>query len=295
MKKVFENQEIMILSNKELAESNGYILTFMDGSSVNASTRTVTNKGSGEIIIKDLPMWPPMVDIIKEQQAFDSIKHLNISGDMSNVIILPNEGNGCLVSMGGADEFVQNSSIRQRENELYIETPDSKSNIHIKMNSVWVNGKRLPPRLEDDFGYIEVRCSSLYSLCVNGSGSGEIFSHVPIKSLKAQIKGSASIDAALLENVELTISGSGSLVADELNGRLYGRVSGSGSIDILSGVIDNVDVAISGSGNLTIGALVKTAMLSHSGSGDMVIAHVLDGYTARGTGSGFIRVLKTGI
>lgn len=162
------------------------------------------------------------------------------------------------------------------------------------MNSIWVNGKRFPPRLEDDFGYIEVKCSSLYSLCVNGSGSGEIFSQVPIRSLKAQIKGSTSIDAVLLENVELNISGSGSLTADELNGCLHGRISGSGSIDILTGVIDNADVAISGSGSLTIGALVKTAMLSHSGSGDMVVAHVLDGYTAQGTGSGFIRVLKAG-
>ncbi len=50
MKKIFEDQEIMIQSNKEIAESNGCILTFMDGSSVNVGTPTVTNKGSGEII-----------------------------------------------------------------------------------------------------------------------------------------------------------------------------------------------------------------------------------------------------
>ncbi len=87
-------------------------------------------------------MWPPMIDILKEQQSFDSIKYLNISGDMSNVIILPNEGNECIVSIGGADEFVQNSSIYQRGNELYIETPDSKSNIHINMNSIWATTAR---------------------------------------------------------------------------------------------------------------------------------------------------------
>lgn len=294
MKKIFEDQEIMVLSNKEVAESNGYILTFVDGSSVNVGTRTITNKGPGEIIIKNLPMWPPIVDILKERRTFDSIENLNISGDMSNIIILPNEGNECLVSIGGADEFIQNTSIYQRGTELYIETPENKSNIHINTGSIWVNGKRLPPRLEDDFGYIEIKCSSLYNLYVNGSGSGQIFSQVPIKSLKAKIKGSTSIDAVLLENAELNISGSGSLTVDELNGHLYGRVSGSGSIDVLTGVIDNVDVAISGSGDLIIGALVKTATLSHSGSGDMVIVHVLDEYTVQGTGSGSIRVLKTG-
>lgn len=294
MKKIFENQEIVVLSNKELAESDGYIITFADGSFVNISTRTITNKGSGEIILRDLPMWPPMVDILKEQKTFNAIKHLSVSGDMNNIIILPNDDGECVVSIGGANNFVKNSSFYQQGEELHIETPASKSNIHINMGSIWVNGKRLPPRLDDDFGYIEVRCNSLYSLYVNGSGAGDIFSQVPIKNLKAKIKGSTSIDAMQLENAELNISGSGSLVADELNGSLYGRISGSGSIDILTGVIEHADVAISGSGDLTIGALVKTADLSHSGSGDMMIAHVLDEYTAQGSGSGSIRVLKIG-
>lgn len=295
MNRIFEDQEIIVLSNKELAENNGYVLKFSDGSSVDVTTRTVINKGSGEIVIRDLPMWPSMSDILKEQKTFSPIKHISVSGDMNNIIILPNEGTECLVSVGGADDFVQNSSIYQRGDELYIETPESKSNVHINMGSIWVNGKRLPPRLEDDFGYIEIRCNTLYSLYVNGSGSGEIFSQVPIKNLKANIKGSTSIDAIQLENAELHISGSGSLVADELNGSLYSRISGSGSIDILTGVIDNADVNISGSGNLIIGALVKMATLSQSGSGNMMIAHVLEEYTAQGTGSGSVRVLKTGI
>lgn len=295
MNRVFENQEIIVLSNKEIAENNGRFLTFADGSSVNIITRTVTNRGSGEVIIKDLPLWPPMTDILKKQLTFDTIKHLSVSGDMNNIIILPSEEADCLVSIGGADDFVQNSSIYQQGDNLYIETPESKSNVHINVGSIWVNGKRLPPRLEEDFGYIEIKCNSLYSLYVNGSGSGNIFSQVPIKNLKAKIKGSTSIDAIQLENADINISGSGSLITDELNGVLYGRVSGSGSIDILTGVIDNAEVAISGSGDLTIGALVKIATLSHSGSGNMMIAHVLDEYTAQGSGSGSIRVLKTGI
>jgi len=294
MNRVFENQEIMILSNKELVENNGYILTFSDGSSVDAIRRTVINRGPGEIIIRDLPLWPPMSDILKKQMIFNTINHLTISGDMNNVIILPNEGTESLVSIGGAEDFIQNSSVYQQGDELHIETPKNKRNIHISMGSVWVNGKRLPPRLEEDFGYIEIRCNSLYSLYVNGSGSGDIFSQVPIKDLKAKIKGSTSINAIQLENVELDISGSGSLVADELNGYLYGRISGSGSIDILTGIIENIDVKISGSGDLVVGALVKTAKLSLSGSGDMMIAHVVNEYTEQKTGSGSIRVLKKG-
>ncbi|RGH26093.1 GIN domain-containing protein [Anaerostipes sp. AF04-45] len=294
MNRIFESQEMMILSNKEVFKNNGYIFTFADGSSVNVATRTVINKGPGEIIIKDLPLWPPMNEIFKEQLKFNAITQLSVGGDMNNVVILPNEGSECLVSIGGSDDFVENSSVYQRGDELCIETPKSKSNIHIDMGNVWVNGKRLPPRLSEDFGYIEIKCNVLHSLYVNGSGTGNIFSHVPISNLKAKIKGSTSISAIKLENAELNISGSGSLVADELNGSLYGRISGSGSIDILTGTMENLDVQISGSGDLMIGALVKTAALTLSGSGNMMIAHVLDEYTTQENGSGCIRVLKIG-
>lgn len=294
MNRIFANQEIMVLSDKKLADSDGYFLTFDDGSSVNISTRTVINKGSGEIIIRELPLWPQMSDVLKKQMTFDIVNHLIVSGDMNNIVILPNEGTECLLSVGGSDDFVQNSSISQRGDELYIETPKRKSNVNFNMGSIWVNGKRLPPRLEEDFGYVQIKCSSLYDLYVNSSGSGSIFSEVPIQSLKANINGSTSIDVIQLENAELDISGSGSLAVDELNGCLYGRISGSGSIEILTGLVENVDVKISGSGSLAIGAAVKTATLSLCGSGSMMIAHVLDEYTEQKSGSGFIRVLKVG-
>ncbi|MDD4415088.1 MAG: DUF2807 domain-containing protein, partial [Oscillospiraceae bacterium] len=294
MIKVFENQEMMVLSNKEFIENDGYVLIFGDGSSVDVPTRTVVNKGLGEIVIKDLPLWPQMTEVLKEQMTFEAIQTLNISGDMNNVIILPNEGSECFVSIGGTDDFAQNTSVYQQGNELHIETPKNNSNIHVNIGSVWINGKRLPPQLEENFGYIEIKCNSLHNIYVNGSGSGEIYSQVPLEYLKVKIQGSTSIDAIKLEKAELNISGSGSLSADELNGYLFGRISGSGSIDILSGLIENVDVAISGSGNLVIGATIKTANLSLSGSGDMMIAHVMNEYTEQKTGSGFIRVLKKG-
>ena len=64
------------LMNKKVAESNEYMLAFMDGSSVNIGTQTVTNKGFGEIIIKDLPMWSLMIDIFEGQQSFEDVKSM---------------------------------------------------------------------------------------------------------------------------------------------------------------------------------------------------------------------------
>lgn len=294
MNRVFENEEMMILSNKEHTLNRGTYIMFADGSFVDIGTRTVTNKGPGEILIRDLPIWPPMADVIKAQEVLRPFKHLRVSGGMNNIIIRPSENHECLVSIGGAEAFSQNSFISQRDDELYIETPENKKNVYVNHGRIWVNGRRLPPRLEEDFGYIEIQCNYLHSLCADVYGVGDILSYVPIKTLKANIKGSSSIEILQLRDAEINISGRGSLSVDELTGDLYGRVSGSGNIDILTGVIDRADVAISGSGNLAIGALVKSAALSHSGSGNMMIAHVLDEYTAQGTGSGSIRVLKTG-
>ena len=90
MKRIFENHEIVVLSNKEFALNRGSLITFTDGSFVDVDTRVVTNKGAGEIVIRDLPMWPSMEDIIKEQRILKHIKHLSVGGGMNNIVILPN-------------------------------------------------------------------------------------------------------------------------------------------------------------------------------------------------------------
>ncbi len=294
MNKIYENQEIMILSNKQVVCDNGRTLTFTDGSSVDVSSRKIVNKGTGDIVIKDLPLWPCMEEILRDQHAFDGICHLIVNGDMNNIVIVKDDSSHCTVSIGGADEFVQNTSIRQQGDQLFIETPRSKSNVHINMGSIWVNGKRLPPKLDEDFGYIEIKCNSLESLYVKGTGTGDIYSQVSINELQAKINGSTSLDLIYAETVNAEISGSGNISVDHLCGVLYGRVSGSGNINILNGEVDTVDVAISGSGSLLVGATVKKASLILSGSGEMLVAHILDEYIEQKTGSGFIKVLQKG-
>ncbi len=294
MKKVFANKEVMILSDKSVVSNERGFFTFEDGSFVDVSSRKIVNKGVGEIVIKDLPLWPEMVNILRDQQMFDGVRHLIISGDMNNIVMIPNDAPNCTVSLGGAGEFVQKVSIYQQGDLLYIETPRRESNVHINIGSVWVNGKRVPPKLEEDFGYIEIKCNGFKSLQVNGRGTGNIYSQVPICELRAKIKGSTSIDAVQIENVDVEISGSGNITVDQLNGSLYGRISGSGSIDILNGQVNSIDVAISGSGSLVAGVEAKNASLSLSGSGAIMVAHVLNEYIEQKTGSGLIKVCKKG-
>ncbi len=294
MDKIYENREVIILSDKSVASDNGRILTFTDGSSVDVVSRRIVDKGAGDIVIKDLPLWPPMAEILQDQRAYDGIAHLVVSGDMNNIVIVPNESESCMISLGGSDKFVRNVSIRQQGDQLYIETPRSESNVHINMGSIWVNGKRLPPKFDEDFGYIEIKCNILESLYVNSTGTGDIYSQVPIGELQAKIKGSTSIDTMQAENINVEISGSGKIRIDQLKGNLRGRISGSGSIDILNGEIDDLDVTVSGSGSLLVGATVRTASLILSGSGEMLIAHIVEEYVEQKTGSGFIKVLRKG-
>ncbi len=291
---IYEDREVMILSDKLVASDNGRIINFTDGSSVDVMSHRIINKGIGDIIIKDLPLWPEMAEILRDQQSFNGIANLIVSGDKNNIILIPDDSPYCTVLLGGADEFVQNTSISQEGDTLYIETPRSNSHLHINMKNIWVNGKRRPPDLGEDFGYIKIKCKGLESLYVNGTGTGEVYSQVPICELKAKIKGSTSIDAIQTKNIAAEISGSGDISITELNGNLRGRISGSGSIDVLNGEINDLDVTVSGSGSLIVGATVNTASLILSGSGEMFVAHVLEEYIEQRTGSGSIRVLRKG-
>src|SRR5665647_1020169 len=137
MNSIYENQEIIILSDKTVESDNGRILTFTDGSSVDVESHRIVNKGAGDILIKDLPLWPAMAEILRNQRDYDGIAHLIVSGDMNNIVIISNESESCTVSLGGADEFVKKTSIRKQGDQLYIETPRNESNVHINRGSIW--------------------------------------------------------------------------------------------------------------------------------------------------------------
>lgn len=294
MKTIYEDSEVQIISDKEPVPGKP-LITFTDGSSVNLDTYEVINKGPGEIIIRNRPMWPPMADIIKREERLFPLKHIHIEGGMNNVFIVPSDSGECTASIGGSDEFIQECDVSPCGDTLYIRTPKNERRTYVNMSSVWVNGHREPPQLDDDFGYIEVKCKHLNSITLDGWGIGNIISNVPVGTLKVKNKGASSIDLIRLQNAEIISSGSGSFSVVEMYGDLYGRISGSGDVHILSGCLSHADVDISGSGNLLVGARIQTAELSHSGSGNMMIAHILGEYTTKKNGNGTIRVLKSGI
>ena len=293
MKTIYEDNEVKIISNKEPAPDKP-LITFTDGSSVNLDTYEVINKGPGEIIIRNKPMWPSMDTIIQKQERLFPIKHIHIEGGMNNVLVVPSDGNECFASIRGADKFAQECDVSQCGDSLYIRTPKNKKRVYVNTKSVWVNGRRKPPKLDDDFGYVEIKCNYLNAITFDGWGVGNIICDVPVNALRVENEGSSCFDIIRLKNAEITSSGSGNVFITELDGSLYGRISGSGDIHILSGYISHADVNIKGSGNLLVSAPIQTAELSHSGSGSMILTQILGEYTIKKTGSGIIRVLKSG-
>lgn len=126
-----------------------------------------------------------------------------------------------------------------------------------------------------------------FDRCVRDLGSMKIFITVPDVSSLA-ISGSGDIiseNTMVVGDIELKISGSGTidvgLEADDINA----RISGSGVIS-MEGVGDVLDLNISGSGDLNaFGMTLRVADINISGSGDAEV-FVTDSLLVRISGSG---------
>lgn len=152
--------------------------------------------------------------------------------------------------------------------------------------SVTVEGKQnLIDELERDVrnGIWDIE----FDRCVTNMDEMKIFITVPdLTSLK--ISGSGDIvseNTFVIGDIDLNISGSGTidlgLEADDINA----RISGSGKIN-MEGIGDQLDLDVSGSGDLTaFGLTLRTADITISGSGDAEV-FVTDTLLVRISGSG---------
>jgi hypothetical protein len=116
---------------------------------------------------------------------------------------------------------------------------------------------------------ITVKAPSVHGFAVSGSGALQII---------------GGIDG---DDAKLRVSGSGKILADEINAsNVEAKISGSGSIDALGGNADHLDLTISGSGDINLLPLIaKTANTQTSGSGNMHV-NVTDDLDVHISGSG---------
>ena len=91
-----------------------------------------------------------------------------------------------------------------------------------------------------------------------------------------------------------TISGSGDIRVDRVNGPFAGRISGSGEMELPSVDSPTFSLAISGSGDMEAAGRCGTGSLSVTGSGDIDASRLTCGtLTATTTGSGDIDARST--
>lgn len=91
-------------------------------------------------------------------------------------------------------------------------------------------------------------------------------------NLYTYISGSTKVHAQAVRGIKATISGSGEVAINQLNGgEAKLQISGSGSIKIQDGRASELDANVSGSGNIWANVIAQDADLCVSGVGEIVV------------------------
>lgn len=110
--------------------------------------------------------------------------------------------------------------------------------------------------------------------------------------LEVKISGITEIQAGMIKNLQVKISGSGNVIVQQVNGIVSARINGSGNIAINSGYSTSFTTTVSGSGNVNFGGVAEKADMSVSGSGDIYLGECLTTPIKSKSGSGHISVGK---
>ncbi|MDO7786064.1 GIN domain-containing protein [Desulforamulus aquiferis] len=292
MKKLYENGEVAIFSDKELLNNNGRCLKFTDGSIVDLYDYSITNFGVGEIEILYLPMKPDQDNLIIQRRSLGLIDSISLSGGSVNIYIVWSENNENYIDITGTEKFLKGLRLSESRGHLEVQTPNNGSYIFI--GEVWVNGKRQKPDPDPLYGEITIGTKQLNNLQLISKGKGNVYSELPINQLNSKINGSMTLNLREVGQANVSISGSGGVTINSVLGNSLFNISGSGSITIKKGIVDEVSLGVSGSGSINAMVSVKKAYLDLSGSGNIVLDHVKEVSQEKKSGSGIIKVLRRG-
>lgn len=292
MKKIYQNEEVAIFSDKEFVNNNGRCIEFSDGSTVDLYNYMITNFGVGEIKIVYLPQKPEQDDLITRRNKIGMLDNIMISGGISNVNIINSHDNENYVNIIGTEKFFEYLYINETKGQLEIQGPVENNSIVI--GEAWINGKRQKQKPDPFYGEITIAISSLNNLKVTSNGKSNVYCEVAINKFYSNIKGSSTIDLNEVGNADVIISGSGKVKINSLLGNSSFRISGSGKVCINKGIVEKIRLNVSGSGAISAMISVNKALLNLSGSGNIVVENVKKVSKEKRSGSGYIKVLKRG-
>ncbi len=159
---------------------------------------------------------------------------------------------------------------------------------------------------------IAIKVPAATPIDLHDAGSGSYVIGPVGSTLKLELAGSGTIDAANATDLDLRIAGSGDLKLARLDGparidirgsgnaridagtlpRLDAELHGSGAFKLGAGEIGTIKASVTGSGDVTIDGTVKDGSVSATGSGDIQIAKATGEIQSSKTGSGEIRIGK---
>jgi hypothetical protein len=122
------------------------------------------------------------------------------------------------------------------------------------------------------------------------AGSGDLRAG---DSTLADLRVAGSADTVLRtarDGLTAHISGSGEINADEVNGPLHVKVTGSGDVKVRGGAVSDMVAVVAGSGDVTFGGVAQSLDASIAGSGDVSAAKVTGSVTKHVAGSGDVNV-----
>jgi Putative auto-transporter adhesin, head GIN domain len=105
------------------------------------------------------------------------------------------------------------------------------------------------------------------------------------------VAGSGRIVARSLPGGMMAVSsGSGDINVGEVFGPVDVRIGGTGGVTVAGGRASHMDASIAGSGDIRMGGSAESLTASVTGSGDVVVSHVTGPVIRRVFGSGEVRV-----
>jgi hypothetical protein len=193
------------------------------------------------------------------------------------------QGNTQKVEIEGDKEVLEKATIEVDGDKLVISQEE-------KWFSFW--------DWNDDNHKITVYVTVVNIDAISVSGSGTIIGETKLTatSLDTRVSGSGSlqIEAAVNNELEANVSGSGRINLKCTAKNFDSNVSGSGKIEVTGTISDRADFSISGSGKIEASGVANAVKTSISGSGKLLAANLeTNTCDVRISGSGNVEINVT--
>ena len=300
---VAKNEQVGCYSDKKVLSASDTEITFADGSRADFESRTVINRGRGEIRFYELEFvqWKVDAKVTSLEKRFSDFESLYLSCSIpctARVLLADGSfegvkatGSAVFISLIEADVSGSTLEVRIKSLNSGISHEDKQQNkldVYIpatcnKSAKLKISGSA-NINAYSDFETLTMSVSGSGNICAKNAGdasasiagSGIIEFGEVSKSCETSIAGSGVINAKSFgKSAAVKISGSGEVSAESA-GSLSANIAGSGDISVRN-INGELSFVLSGSGELSCGGNADKLKVKISGSGDLNGKHLTVG------------------